>query len=159
MLRCIEDIDAETARRLWAHVAPGMPQPTSTAEAVIILHMARAQSQAVRFRLRAYSHRWLVDNGYPSPLPDEMRPRAERMYPTIVEGVGISVNARNHVLRPVTEAVQSAMSDAVMDAYESGRRDPEFVRARMSEAREKSKKYFSDVIREASAYRDRRAAR
>jgi hypothetical protein len=91
----------------------------------------------MHFRLRAYSHRWLLDHGLPSGLPDELKPLAERMYPVKAEGVGISVNMRSPILKPIAGIVRQAMSDAVMDAYAERRTEPPFVKTRMQEAREK----------------------
>jgi hypothetical protein len=36
---------------------------------------------------------------------------------------------------PLAKAIEKAMSDAVAEAYADGKRAPEFVRARMREAR------------------------
>lgn len=97
-------------------------------------------------RLRAYSHRWLLDHGLPSALPDELKPRAERMYPMIVEGVGISVLARG-VLKPVGVMIRTAMEDAVMNVYaDDGSPDPMFVRARMAAARASIQKTVREAI-------------
>ena len=102
-----------------------------------MLHHARTQAASMPLNLRAYSHRWLLDHGYPSGLPDELKPRAERIYPRVASAVGISVNVRSAFMKPVAEALRGAMSDAVMDAYADGKTDPAFVSARMREAREK----------------------
>ena len=74
----------------------------------------------------------------PSHLPDDLKPKAERMYPRIAEGVGISVNVRNPLLKPAATEVRKAMEDAVSDAYADGRTDPAFVTKRMQEARDKT---------------------
>jgi hypothetical protein len=132
--RCLEECDVAAVRKLWRHVAPQLHQPADDHETLATIHRARTEAAWMHLRARAYSHRWLLDNGYPSALPDELRPKAERIYPRIVEAVGISVNG-TALLRPVTTAVHRAMSDAVMDAYADGRTDPAFIRGRMAEAR------------------------
>jgi hypothetical protein len=100
---------------------------------VAAIHMARTQTEAVRFKLRAYSHAWLMERGYPSLLPDELRPRAQRIYPVVASGVGIAVRSK---YEEVKVAVEGAMRDAVLEAEAEGRLiDAPFVRARMSEAR------------------------
>lgn len=86
-------------------------------------------------RDRAYSHRWLIDNGYPSALPDDLKPKAERMYPRIVEGVGIAAKASSELMRPAIPIIRRAMSDAVSEAYAERRTDPVYVKARILEAR------------------------
>jgi hypothetical protein len=75
----------------------------SDAEALVTLHHARTQAESIALKLRAWSHRWLLEHGYPSGLPDHLKPSAERIYPRVVEGVGISVNFRSPILQPITE--------------------------------------------------------
>jgi hypothetical protein len=137
MLRCLAELDVVGVRKLWSHVAPGIA-PLDDHKTIVALHMARTQTISLDFRLRAHSHRWLVDNGYQSQLPDELRPRAERLYPKAVASVGISVNMRSPILAPAAPIVQAAMSEAVLDAYAEGRTDPMFLRSRMFEARERT---------------------
>jgi hypothetical protein len=133
--RCLEELDVAGVRQLWHFVQPNLPQPATDLEALVTLHVARTQAASIRFRLRAYSHRWLTDGGYPSMLPDELRPRAERMYPKIADAVGISVNMRSPDMKPLAVLIRQSMEDAVNECYADGKRDPVFVRARMMEAR------------------------
>lgn len=133
--RCLEDGDAEGLMALWRHVAPHLPQPASLQEATVAMHHARTQAESMPSRLRAWSHRWLADNGFPSGLPDHLRPKAERMYPRIVEAVGIAVKATSPELKPVAAMIEKAMSDVVMEMYEDGVRDPVRIKARMMDAR------------------------
>lgn len=135
MRRCLELLDVDGVRRLWAHISPHLPQPQSDAQALVMLHRARTEARSVRFKLRAYSHRWLVDNGWPSGLPDELKPKAERIYPRFVGGVGISVNTKSDWLKPAALEIRKSMENAVEDAYAEGRTEPAFVSARMAEAR------------------------
>jgi len=132
--RCLQELDAKAAAALWPTVFPGSPVPNETG-VLTFLHHARTQSESMPFRLRAYSHSWLCERGLPSGLPDILKPKAERIYPRVVEAVGVSVKAMSEASIPVAKAIEQAMSDAVADAYASGNRDPEFVRARMQEAR------------------------
>lgn len=132
--RCLSECDVVAIRKLSNHVFPNAPQPTNDKEALATIHYARTQSKWMDLRLRAYSHRWLVDQGYPSALPDELRPRAERMYPIIVEGVGIATKTTE----PAAKLIRQAMSDAVQDAYASKQTDPLFIKQRMIEARGKT---------------------
>lgn len=132
MRRCLEQLDVQAVRRLWSHVAPSMPQPESDSDALIALHHARTQSESIAVRLRAYSHRWLLDHGLPSGLPDGLKPRAERLYPKIVGAVGISVNSKYAVVR---DEIRGAMTDVVENCYADGRTSPEYIKPRMMEAR------------------------
>lgn len=138
MRRCLEAVDIAGIRKLWQHVSTHLPQPERDADALVAIHHARTQSQSIAFKLRAYSHRWLTDRGYPSGLPDELKPKAERIYPRIVEAVGISVNSKSQLFKPIMTLVRDAMSDAVEEAFADGRTEPAFVSARMQEARVKT---------------------
>lgn len=133
--RCLEQVDVAGIRALWAHVSPHLPQPQTDDEARVTIHHARTQAQSLPIKARAYSHAWLTERGLPSGLPDELKPAAERLYPRVADAVGISVNTKSELLRPIVEPVRGAMSDAVLEAYADGRTDPAFVRARMHEAR------------------------
>lgn len=133
--RCLEQIDVAGIRKLWAAVSPHLPQPKTDDETLVTIHRARTQAESIALKLRAYSHRWLLDNGHPSALPDALKPSAERIYPRVVESVGISVNFRSPVLKPISKLVRGAMEDAVMDAYAHKRTEPAFLKARMAEAK------------------------
>ncbi len=134
-LRCLLYLDVAAVRKVWAAVSPGERQPKDNNEALILLHYARTQAQSVPGNMRAYSHRWLCERGIPSGLPDEMKPKADRVHPKIVEAVGVSVKSMGEAGIPLAKAIERAMSDAVEDAYADGNRNPEFVKARMNEAR------------------------
>lgn len=133
--QCLEDCDVETLQAIWTAEFPGLPQPTR-AEAEISLHMARTQSASISFKKRAYSHAWLHERNLPSQLPDHLRPRAERVYPVIVDCVGIAIKTPPH-RRELGNAITQAMSDVVEDHYSRGIRKPEIIKPRMLEAREK----------------------
>jgi len=134
--RCLVELDVAAIRRLHAHVAPHLPAPASDREALISLHHARTQAAVVPDRLRFYSHRWLLDNGYPSGLPDMLKPRAEREYPAVAAAVGVSYNARSSILAPIVPLVRRSMEAAVLEADADGKLlDTPHVRQRMKEAR------------------------
>jgi len=117
-----------------------MPQPGNAAETLISIHIARTQTESVPFKLRAYSHRWCVDNGFPSFLPDELKPKAERIYPRIVDAVGIAVSTKSGDNGKVKLAglIRSSMEDAVLEAYADGVNDPTKIREMMMRARTKT---------------------
>jgi hypothetical protein len=69
----------------------------------------------------------------PSALPDWLRPRADQLYPKVVEGVGIAVRGPGHK-RALALALRSAMERAVAECYADGKTEPDFVRARIAEA-------------------------
>jgi hypothetical protein len=136
MQRCLENGDIHGAISLMAQIAPHIPVPQTWAEAEATFHRARTAARSVQFAQRAYSHAWLVERAMPSALPDWLRPRAERLYPRVVEGVGIAVKGPGHK-RALALALRSAMEQAVAECYADGKTEPEFVRARMAEARSK----------------------
>lgn len=136
----LEAGDVNALRTAWGRVAAHLPQPETHEQAEIVMHHARTASESVTFRARAWSHRWLTERGLPSGLPDELKPPAERLYPRVVDAVGISVKASNPYLQGVATEVQAAMTNAVEDAYAEGRTDPVFVRARMEEAKQRTYK-------------------
>jgi hypothetical protein len=72
----------------------------------------------------------------PSALPDWLRPRADQLYPKVVEGVGIAVRGPGHK-RALALALRTAMEQAVAECYADGKTEPDFVRARMAAARTK----------------------
>jgi hypothetical protein len=125
-LRCLVEMDVAAVRELWPVVAPGKPI-ASDYEALTIIHYARTQSESVPHNMRTYSHRWLCERGLPSGLRDETVRTSE--------AVGISVKAMSEASVPLARAIEQAMTDAVAEAYADGRREPEFVKARMGEAR------------------------
>ena len=133
--RCIENLDVAGMQKLHAHVSPHLHQSDELG-ILISLHIARTQAEFVPLRLRAYSHRWCVDNGYPSSLPDHLKASADRLYPEPVKAVGISVNFKSEWLRPAANEIRKAMEDVVNDAHaEKLLDDTAFVKKRMAEAR------------------------
>jgi hypothetical protein len=133
---CMVSLDVKRAREVWKLVAPHLPPIKSDAEMLTTLHLARTQSPLLNDRLRFYSHCWLLDRGHPSALPDKLRPAAERMYPRMVRSVGISMNARSDLFKPIVRQVRGAMEDAVLEVYSDGKGDDiPLVKRRMREAR------------------------
>jgi hypothetical protein len=134
--RCLEQLDVVAARRIWAEAQPHLPQPKTDAEAEMVLHYARTQSDSMQLKLRAWSHRWLLERGLPSGLPDRLRPSAERIYPRVVSAVGIALGATSELARAVRPHVMGAMQDAVRECYADGHQgDHALVRARILEAK------------------------
>lgn len=141
MRRCLEELDIPGVRRLWAHMAPHLEQSATDAETLICLHRARTEAESIPLEARAYSHRWLLDNGYPSGLPDHLKPKAERLYPRVSVAVGIAVKMMNPELKVAGVEIRRAMEGAVLEAEADGKlNDSGFVKLRMLEARAKARK-------------------
>lgn len=136
MQSCMVSLDVKRAREIWGVVAPHLPPITSDEEMLKTLHLARTQSKVLNTKLRFYSHRWLCERNLPSLLPDELKPSAEKMYPRNIQSVGISVNARSDLTRPIIKEVRVAMENAVNEVYADGRAsDIDLIKQRMIEAR------------------------
>lgn len=101
------------------------------------LHGARTAAESMPLKLRAYSHRWLIERGYPSQLPDKLKPKAEQMFPKVAEGVGIACKTNNKYLKPAMPIIQKAMGDAVEDCFANGDRDPKLVKSQMMLAKDR----------------------
>lgn len=140
MRRCLVDFDIDGIRKLWRHVSPNMPQPESDAEALISIHMARTATERLPFRFRAYSHSWLTERKYPSQLPDELKPRAERMYPRIVSAVGICVASVSNRKTDYHRYVMGKLADVVENFYADGIEDPIPIKAAMKEVHDLARK-------------------
>lgn len=135
----LESGDVEGLRAHSACHSPNMPQPESREAAEIVMHRARTEAESISLRARAYSHAWLCARSLPSGLPDELKPKADRIYPVAALAVGISVNARSEWMKPAMAEVYGSMECAVLDAHAHGRlADTPFVKARMNEARERT---------------------
>ncbi|HXC74424.1 MAG TPA: hypothetical protein VN640_07070 [Sphingomicrobium sp.] len=135
----LRDGDHRRLLKGWPELFPHLPGPQTDSDAEIVLHHARTQNPRIDFKLRAWSHRWLVDHSLPSGLPDELKPKAERLYSVVVSAVFVSANSNSPALKPLAKMVQSAMSDAVLEAEADGKLlDTPFVRARIQDARRRT---------------------
>lgn len=137
LLGWLEAGDVEACRAHFAAHAPHFPQAATREEAEITMHIARTMTNGLTLRARSYSHRWLCERGLPSSLPDDLKPKAERLYPRVVEGVLISVLNRRGMseAKPIVEA---AMAEVVADAYARGKTDPAYVSGLMADAKARS---------------------
>lgn len=132
--RCLIDLDVQAMRKLWLLLYPHQEQPGSDEEVLTTMHLARTHASSLTLKQRAYSHCWLVERGYPSQLPETLKPRAEQMFPRVLTAVGVSVNFRAVELKPAGKLIERAMADAVEHLYADGEERPEIVRKAMFEA-------------------------
>lgn len=132
----LERCDVAGVRKLWAALAPHLPQPANDYETMVMIHRARTEAATVSMRQRAYSHQWLLANGLPSGLPPRLRPRAERMDFAFAFGVGIGLKSCGvGEKRQLGASLQQAMGSAVEAAFAEGETRPAKLRERMAEAR------------------------
>lgn len=135
----LEAGDARLLHRMWQVFMPHLPQP-DLAGAEVSMHMARTSAASISLKARAYSHRWLLERSYPSQLPDKLKPSAERIYPRVVEAVGLSINSKNPYFKPAMDEVRRSMELVVEDCYANGDTSPEIVRPQMMGAYHKTMK-------------------
>lgn len=137
-LEVLERRDVAGYRKLSREFLPQYPQPESAEAAEAAMHIATTQTGGAAFKARAYSHAWLLERGLPSMLPDELRPKAQRVHPVTVKAVGISVNFRSRFMKGAENQVRGVMEDAVLDAYANGDQDREAqIKRNMLEARDR----------------------
>lgn len=136
MRRCLLELDVAAHRRLHRHLCPHHDQPATDREALITMHLARAMRADLPLKARAYSHRWLLDNGLPSPLPDNLKPMADRLYPRVAEAVMVSAMARSDMFKPAAALIQNAMVAVAEDTFATDKKvDHIKLRADLREAR------------------------
>ncbi len=136
------DGDAMLCWKIMTEVQPHI-KIKSLAEAEAVMHRARTELVFVPFRARAYSHAWLCERNLPSALPDELRPKAERLYPRVAQIVGIAVKMPK-LLHEVAQEVESSMSSAVSGLAADGAdlSDRPLVHGQMFAARDRTLKGF-----------------
>jgi len=137
--RALEAGDSKELRRLWSHSHSHLPQ-VSEKEAEKMLHLARCGTGTLPLKLRAYSHRWLVERNIPSPLPDEIRPECERLYPRIADSVALCFRASNPAFKEVAAYAQHKASLAVEEMWAENDKDPLRVRNRIKEVKLQSER-------------------
>jgi hypothetical protein len=134
--RCLEELDVPGMQKLWRATNPHLEQ-LDEIDTLTAIHYARTVAESVRFKLRAYSHAWLIERGYPSGLPDKLRPKAQQICPITTKVVGISVGMPEQKPTRFNIAVRDVMADAVLETYADGHQDqPEIVKGRMMEMRD-----------------------
>lgn len=138
--RCLRELDAKLAMKVWAKLFPKLPQPQAEQEMLVTLHMARTAADSSAFVERAYSHAWLLDRGLPSQLPDYLKPSADRMYPREVHAVGVSVMSGPGVKNERARFVEREMSNAVAECYGDGVTDVTIIKDRMREAQKRAER-------------------
>ena len=148
MIRVLVDMDHEQYRELWKHLFPHFPSFDGQMNYYVLasMHMARTQMDPIPDKLRFYSHRWLLDNGFPSQLPDRLKPSAEKLYPVSEGSVGIALQTQSPIMAPILDQIVGAMSDAVMDCYANNDKEPVIVKKQMERARVKTTKKLVGII-------------
>jgi hypothetical protein len=133
---CLLELDVQGIRQLWHLIAQNMPQPKSDAEALKTIHYARTLMESIPLRKRFYSHRWLIDHGILSGLPDTLRPTAERTFPRMARSVGLSINTHSEMVKPAVPLIRGAIESAINEAYADGKHnDIPHIKERMKEAK------------------------
>lgn len=131
--RALAEGDVAMLWRLWGKLNPGAYQPANWQEAEIQLHLARAAADSVAIRLRCYSHHWLKERGLASPLPEALKPDAERFQPKVASAVGFAWTSTSEYLRAARPAVMAAVGQRIEEMAADGMLEtqPDKVRAEM----------------------------
>lgn len=129
----LDEGDVAMLWRMWGKLFPERYQPANWQEAEIQLHVARAASASTATKLRVYSHYWLLERSMPSPLPDELKSKAEQFRPRIVSGVGFSWNAKSDILRAAKGTIVAAVTARIEEMAADGllETNPDLVRQEM----------------------------
>jgi hypothetical protein len=142
------EADVSGIRALWRHLSPHLPLPPTDADCLRAIHMARTQANTIPFKMRAYSHTWLMERNLPSALPDKLKPKAERLYPPKAEAVGVMTLSACKG-DPIGLGVRRVMTDVVMDYYSTDRMkspDPEAVKRDMLRQRKEYRRRVADLV-------------
>ena len=135
--QCLIDLDVSGVRALARETWPLVPQPKGDEGFTVGIHQMRTREQTVPPKYRYYSHCWLTERGLPSQLPDRLKQSAERMYPKVVDSVGVAVRSK---VQEIKDAIEGRMVYAVEDCYANGDRDPSIVKPQMMAARAQERK-------------------
>ena len=128
--QCLIDLDVARVRKLWAYVAPNLPQPKTDAECLETMHRARIQMTTLPQKMRDYSEAWIKEH---TTARD-----------AFAVGISVmSVNSTDPYKRRRGVYVQQEMAYAVEQslAYGIGLEDPKDaaeVKRRMMVARSKA---------------------
>ena len=135
---CLDDGDVLRCKALWGKVYPHLPQPQDISEAEVVLHCARTAAESLRLEKRLYSHAWLDERGLRSALPDDLRPKTQRIHPVIFPAVGVSVKAMSSRAdrREEAKLIEKVMGDAAGELVQMGVTDRDRIVERMWKARE-----------------------
>lgn len=140
--RCLENLDIEGVRRIWAETHKHLPQPVNDEQTLIQIHMARAGSKSMAHRLRLYSHQWLTERNLPSPLPNHLRPKNEQVPSVLAEAAGLAVISK--VPEAKTYLLEKLQASA-LEAFADGVRNPAVLRGRIAETVRREKKIIDQI--------------
>lgn len=121
--RCLDELDVNGMRKLHARMYPHLPSPGDNKLVLATMHRARTQRRDMPLRARAYSHTWLLAHGYPSGLPDMLKPKAERIYPRKVGATGFAPSFSSPILKPIKTHVEHDVGVVILDAYATDKVD------------------------------------
>lgn len=132
--RCLLEMDVAGIMRLWRHVSPHLPQPSS-ADALVQLHIARCEAKRLPVKAKDYSKAWLAEQGYQkidglwvAGLP---QPKA------VAETVGISSRSAGGYVLPLNRKIVRHMEEALLNTMAKGVVEPQVQKAAMLKARDK----------------------
>jgi hypothetical protein len=120
-------LDLAMLRRLWAHVAPGLPPPRDDEETLITAHHARVRAKTLPAKARAYSAAFLAERDMAMAEP------------IIVAAIGAASSASDRGLKAAIQDAMTRAAEAAMAAGYDPDTDAKEIRAAMLDARAKVK--------------------
>lgn len=134
--KALLDWDVPTYRKAARAAMPHV-DPTPDHQIEMEMHIARTAAQSIPQDKRLYSHSWLRERNIPSMLPDRLLPLADRLYPTVVEGVFSLVGSGYGAV--VAHPIAAAMGNKVEEMYADGDTAPALVLQEKQRARFKER--------------------
>lgn len=138
--RCLLEADVPGMMRIWKHTNPNHPQP-SPSDALLQLHIARAEAKSIPKKAKMYSFDLLYDYGFKKINGEWVQGE-----PPVFTGEGapsvasLSVGiASKSSYKEVRERIMAAMKDAYLNEVAKGITDPVIQRGKMLQARAKQR--------------------
>lgn len=133
--RCLLHCDLNGLMALHRHTSPHLPEMT-VPDAMIAMHMARADTTNFSRKVRQYSAAWLADHGF-EKADGQWRRTADYEAKLFAEAVGISSMRPGGGKSRFNRRVETVMQDALLNCIAKGVREPEMQKENMLKARAK----------------------
>lgn len=135
--RALMELSISDARRICEEVYPSMPLPKEDEAVLMAMHQLRTAHDVIPARQRYYSHRWLLDHGFASRLPDRLKAPAERMYPKVIHTVLFAPAGKAGP--EATGLITAAVNDAILDCEANGDLLTPWTKIQMMRARHRER--------------------
>jgi len=137
--RCLMEADVPGIMRVWNHTDPHLPQP-SPSEALLQLHLARAEAKSIPKKLRMYSFDLLYEQGIKKIDGEWVKDEPVFLGEGDPSIKALSVGIASKSSYPeVKTRIEAAMKDAYLNEIAKGITEPAIHRKKMLEARAKQR--------------------